>query len=148
MNLWRQSVPLVLVAMAFLAWFEEFLPGSDWIAENLGSDFVIRIVLGILCLWVLVQEAARRHMQESFLQLITALRGFQASMAGGGEGAGSAEKRQAVEILIEALGSGDPKVRATSVEHLARITGVNLGEDTAAWRDWAQRNLGADNSGE
>ncbi len=44
--------------------------------------------------------------------------------------------RQAIDILVRAMDSDKQEVRASSREHLIRLTGQDLGEEFATWADW------------
>jgi hypothetical protein len=39
-------------------------------------------------------------------------------------------------LLIAALKSDDPEIRATSRHNLTRLVGQDLGPDAAAWQKW------------
>ena len=139
----RQASPLVLLVLAGLVWFERYLPGHEAFARTFGKDFVQRFVLGVLCLYVLLLLAARYQMESSFRELVEALRRFR---AGGGDDAAAGgldpkAQREALVLLCGALASGKAEVAQSSLEHLRRITGQDLGNDADAWRAWDRREL-------
>lgn len=49
-------------------------------------------------------------------------------------------ERQAIAILIRAMESDNISVRRSSREHLMRLTGVDQGDDPAAWAQWWEFN--------
>ena len=49
-------------------------------------------------------------------------------------------QRMAVELLIQGLGSPNPKARETALENLKRLTGKDFGADREAWQVWWKEN--------
>ena len=45
-------------------------------------------------------------------------------------------EREGIDILIRAMDSENASVRASSREHLMRLTGEDHGDDNSAWADW------------
>ena len=133
----RRATPIVLLALAGLAWFEKWLPGHETMASRFGEDGVLRFVLGLLCLYMVMLVVERQRLEQGFKQLVGAFKDFheQSRAAGSPAQAGSA-KREAVELLVAALGSPDAEIRKNSVSHLKRLTGQDLGEDPQAWQAW------------
>lgn len=152
MDSWlRRATPLVLLLLALLAWFEEFLPGRDYLAREFGDKFVLRFVLGLLCLYVLMLVLERQQMEGLFKQVLGQFKDFHQTQAGsvqpaGAQGAagGAAEEKartEAIQILVAALDSEDPKVVSGALENLQRLTGQRLGADKAAWQSWMREHL-------
>ncbi len=146
----RRATPLVLLVMAALAWFEKWLPGHAALAESFGENAVLRFVTGLLCIYMVMLVLERQRMEMTFKQVLSAFRDFRtgAGAAAGAAGAaaapGAAEaEREAVSILIAALESGDSAVRANAAAHLQRLTGLDHGEDAAAWRGWLSQRGGS-----
>ena len=132
-TLLRRSAPLLLLVLAGLVLFEEYLPGHETFQRYFGQDAVIRFAIGVLCLYVLLLVAARQQMEASFRELVEALRRFR--QGGGGQPDPKAQ-REALQLLVAALASGSDDVKRSSYEHLRRITGQDLGTDADAWRAW------------
>ena len=136
MDRWlRKITPLVLLVLCGLAWFEKYLPGHEFISREFGDQFVLRFVLGVLCLYVLMLVLERQRMELLLKRVLGQFKSFHS--AKGTEAPAEEQARQeAVQILIAALGSDDPKVRSGAVSNLERLTGESLGEDQAAWQAW------------
>ena len=136
----RAATPIVLLVLAFLVWFEAWLPGSGWVRANLGELAVLRFVLGLLCVYMVLLVIERHRMEVLFKQVLLQFREFHGRTAGGaGSGAAEDDQKQtleAVRILIAALESSDERVRATALENLRKLTGQELGPDVGAWRSW------------
>jgi|SoiMethySBSTD1v2_1073268.scaffolds.fasta_scaffold2946595_2 hypothetical protein len=130
----RGATPIVLLALAGLAWFERWLPGHERLVEHFGPDGVLRFVTGLLCVYVVLLVIERQRMQRDFKEVLDAFRTFHSEARGTRSDA--VAQREAIEILIGALASSDPVVRESSAQHLRRLTGQDLGPDAAAWRRW------------
>ena len=141
----RRATPVVLLLLAALAWFEKWLPGHEAVASRFGDDAVLRFVLGLLCVYVVLLVVECQRLEQAFKQLLGAFKDFHAqARRGGTAGAESAAaKREAVELLVAALSSGDLAIRQKARKHLARLTGEDLGEDPQAWRAWLDRRQDA-----
>ncbi len=134
----RYLTPLVLLALAALAWFERLLPGSDWVAKEIGETAVLRFIVGALCVYVAVLVVERRILADQFRHVLDQFRRFhEARLAeAGAAGTGGAAKHEAVRLLAAALDSQDPEVRQSAHQNLVRLCGQDLGEESAAWRQW------------
>ncbi|MHC5065661.1 MAG: hypothetical protein ACYTG5_16985 [Planctomycetota bacterium] len=150
MDSWlRRATPLVLLLLAGLAWFEDFLPGREYLAREFGDKFVLRFVLGLLCIYVLMLVLERQQMEQLFKQVLGQFKDFHSAQGAAGQPGGPATggvadekaRSEAVQILVAALDSEDPKVRSGALENLQRLTGQQLGADKAAWRSWMKDNL-------
>jgi hypothetical protein len=89
----------------------------------------LRLAAAILCLlnagtWYLLRRAIRdlRRMDD----LLTDVR----------FGPGTKRDRDAVDILVQALRAPDARARETALRTLRKISGMDLGEDPAAWERW------------
>ncbi len=140
MDRWlRRSTPLILLVLAGLAWFEKFLPGHAFLAREFGDMFVLRFVLGVLCLYVLMLVIERQRMEQLFKRVLGQFKSFH-DVTSVAPRADAEARQEAVQILIAALGSSDPKVRAGALGNLQRLTGESLGEDQAAWQAWLAKD--------
>jgi hypothetical protein len=122
----RRATVVVLLFLAFLVWFEPTLLGGDRGA--------LRLVVGVLCVYVAVQSLERQKLHDTFKQVLAA---FQQFRAGAGERAepSARERRDAVEILIAALRRGGPTADL-AISNLKRVTGQDYGRDAEAWQRW------------
>jgi hypothetical protein len=136
----RRWLPLLLLVGALLAWFERSLPGRESFARHFGEDAVLRFVLGFLALALVVLLLEVHRLEASFRDLLAALMQFRRQLQD--PAAGQQEvKRDAVTILIGALGSADLHVRQNALQHLRRLTGADHGYDAARWQQWVETNL-------
>ena len=134
----RTLLPLLLVGMCLLAWFEPWIPPLKPLGERFGADFVLRVCSGLLCLFVLLLWGESLRVNAMLHSVLTTLKDF-ANASRGGDGA-EHKRLEAVRLLVSAMASADPKVRESCREHLTRLCGQDLGEDPAAWQRWlAQR---------
>ena len=136
----KRITPLVLLLMAVLVFFEHLLPGGEAIREMVGSDGVLRFVVGVLCIYVMLLVVERQSLDAKLTRVLETFKQFYAARstaAAGEEGTDERmeqAKKQAVPILLAALDSPDPKVRNAALENLRRLTGKDLGTQAAAWR--------------
>lgn len=131
----RRITPLVLLVLAGLVCLEDYLPGHDFVAREFGDTFVLRLVLGILCLYVLMLVIERQRMEQLFTQVLGQIHSLHGAASKEAPSEATA-KQEAVQILVAALGSSDPDVRAKALVNLERLTGERLGEDQSAWQQW------------
>lgn len=135
----RTLTPLVLVGLCLLVWFEPWIPG----AASLDDKLVLRLVVGLLCLFALVQLVERQRLTDMLGQVIARLQRVRAS---GGEEPRDPEEvaTEAMAILVAALDAEDPEVRRSAVRNLERISGQKFGEDAARWRAYLAAARSAD----
>lgn len=141
----RRATPIVLLVLAGLVWFEKWLPGHEVMAGRFGDDGVLRFVLGLLCVYMVMLVLERQRLEQAFKQLLGAFKDFHEQVRPAGSAAGAEDKkREAVQLLVAALGSADAAVRSNAVTHLRRLTGLDLGEDPKSWQAWwaQQRDAG------
>lgn len=136
-GLWfRSLLPLLLVGACLLVWFERFITPLKVVTDAFGGDFFVRFTLGFLCLYVLLLWGENMRMNAMLTSVLTALQDFAKARRAeiGTEG----KRLEAVRLLVAAMASADPSVRASSRQHLARLCGKDLGEDAGAWQCWLQ----------
>jgi HEAT repeat protein len=51
--------------------------------------------------------------------------------------------RQAIELLLGALGDKDASVRDMAAQSLRRVTGEGFGAEPSRWREWWEKNKDA-----
>lgn len=137
----RRATPLVLLALGGLVLAEPWLPES--LRTLLGPGGVIRLVVAVLCVYVVLLIAERERMVRDFKEVLRAFREFHGNPGTPAAGAQAqptdAQKREALEILVTALSSPDRSVRDKAHAHLQRLTGQALPPDPAAWQAWLAR---------
>ena len=126
----RPTAALALLALAVLVWFEPWLPGRDALVQVVGRDGLMRIAVGVVCVFAALLVLERQRLSALLRELLAERR----RAAAGGQGIDPAAKRDAVRILVGALRSEDPEVRASAHENLVRICGEDRGLDPAAWQ--------------
>ena len=150
----RRLTPLLLVGLGLLVWADALL-GGRLLTVRFGSAFHA-FAIGILCLYVALGQIERQRLEATFKEVLAVFRQYrderrrEIGSGGAAESPAASERseaevqREAVQILIGALGAEEPGVRQTALHNLRRITGQNLGEDAAAWRSWLARDAGSD----
>ena len=128
----RHATLVVLLFLAVMVWFETPLLGGDRGA--------LRLVVGVLCVYVAVQSVERQRLQDTFKQVLHSFQQFRGGAIPAGQVDGAAvpsvrERHQAVEILIAALRRGGPTAEL-AVSNLERVTGQAYGRDAEAWQRW------------
>jgi hypothetical protein len=139
--LFRQLTPLVLLGLLLVTWLEPWIPGIGWIRANLGEQFVLRFVLGLLVLYVLLLWAESLRLHGLVTGTLKAVQ--QYGQAAGGPAKSEPKdprvRLEAARLLIAALQSPDQKARTSSHHNLVRLVGQDLGKDPAAWQAWLQQ---------
>lgn len=136
--LFRQVTPLFLLGVVLALIFEPWLPGIGWLRATFGETIVLRAGAAALGLYVLLLWGESLRLHGNLTGVLEAFRQF----AGGGGGKEPALARnpkarlEAAKLLIAALRSEDPEIRATSQHNLARLVGKDLGPDPEAWAKW------------
>lgn len=129
-RLLRHATLVVLLFLAFVVWFETKLFGDERGA--------VRLVVGLLCVYVAVQSIERQRLHDAFKQVLQALKEFRDGgprAEGSGANANARERREAAEILIAALRRGGPTADL-ALSNLRRVTGQDHGGDADAWQRW------------
>ena len=121
----RKLTPIVLILLGLSVWFEpQLLPDTG----------IQRFVVGVLCLYTAMLVFERQRMELRFTQVLGSFKQFYADRASGAGFVDREKGREAVRILVAALDSEEEAVRETAIENLKRLTGKDLGSDSAAWR--------------
>lgn len=127
-RLLRRATLLVLLLLAALTWFEVRLLGEE--------RGVMRLVVGVLCVYVAVQSLERQRLEDTFKQVLAAFQKFRAEVQqGGGAQPSAKERREAAQILVAALRRGGATADLAR-ENLRRVTGQDFGADADAWQRW------------
>ena len=136
----RQLTPLVLLGVIAAIVFEAWLPGAAWIKARLGDQAILRACVALLAGYVLLLWGESIRLHTILTGVLAAFRQFdqQAAAAGASpKGARNPKARlEAARLLVAALQSDDPSIRATSRHNLARLAGVDLGEAPGPWQAW------------
>lgn len=140
-DLFRALTPLVLIATAVLVLVEESLPGTAWLRAQFGHQVVLRLCVVVLVFYVLLLWGEAQRLHGSLTSVLAAWKQFHEG--GGGKAGASARnpktRLEAARLLIAAMRSDDPAVKATSRHNLTRLVGKDLGDDPAAWQSWLQQ---------
>lgn len=143
-GLFRQITPLILFGVLILVVAEPWLPGTEWFRARFGDQALLRACVAALGCYTLILwgESMRLHMMlTGVLQAFRQAAGDASGRAAAGR---SPEARlEAARLLLAALRSGDPTIRASSRQNLARLAGEDLGDDPEAWQRWIERQTGA-----
>lgn len=134
----RNLTPLALLGLCLLVWLERCVPGSSAIADNLGETAVLRLVVGLLCLFVLILMVERQQIHSLLQQLMLRLQQAQAGAGDQAKPGDAKTKVEAMSILAAALEADDPKVRQSAVHNLERLSGEKFGADVARWRQYIE----------
>ena len=136
-SLFRQITPLVLLGVVLAVVFEPWLPGGAWLRSQFGETAVLRACVAALGFYVLLLWGESLRLHALLTGLLTAFREFAGGRAGAGPAMQNPKARlEAARLLIAALASGDPAIRATSRHNLQRLVGQDLGEAPEAWQQW------------
>lgn len=148
----RNLAPLALLALGLFVWFEPIIPGADRFTGQFGDTALLRFVTGLLCFFVILLIYERKQLHELLQRLVGTLQQARAQQAGGagaaaGAGGGgvdeAAARRDAMSILIAALESDDPEVKAKAAHNLQQLTGRKFGEDAGRWRAYLKAENGS-----
>lgn len=137
--LFRQLTPVFLLGVLLAVLLEPWLPGAAWLRATFGETIVLRACVAALALYVLLLWGESLRLHTILTGVLQAFR--QHSADGGPTGPASAAKNpkarlEAARLLIAAMRSDDPSIRATSRHNLERLVGRDLGADPAAWQRW------------
>ena len=145
-RLLRRTTPVMLLLLAAAAIGEPWLPAG--IRDLVGPGWVLRFAVAVVCIYLVLVIAERERMARDFKEVLFAFREFHgkkaAANAGGDSTTGTlatgepttAQKREALELLISALATSDLGVRSKAHAHLKRLTGQVFPADPAAWQAW------------
>jgi hypothetical protein len=137
-TLFRQLTPVFLLLVLAALVFEPWVPGSAWLRATFGETAVLRACTAALGLYVLLLWGESIRLHTILTGVLAAFREFgDGGTAAKGKGARNPKARlEAARLLIAALQSDDPQIRATSRDNLTRLAGEDLGGDPAAWQRW------------
>lgn len=127
----RPTAALALLGLAAVVWLEPWLPGRDAIVRVLGRDGVLRIAVGIVSVYAALLVLERQRLSALLRELLAERR----RAAAGGGTVDPSHRIEALRILVGALRSDDPEVRASAHENLVRICGQDRGTEPDAWKD-------------
>lgn len=135
-QLLRALSPLVILALSAIAVLAPWLPGGDWFAAHLGSNFVLSCCVAVLALYVLLLWGESIRLHAMLTAVLKALQDFRAQRPADGKGEQRRHRLEAVRLLIPALASADAKVRSSAHDNLVRLAGRDLGEAEGPWQQW------------
>lgn len=145
--LFRQITPLVLLGVLVVT-VVDWVPGSAWLKAQFGETVIQRGCVAVLACYVLILWGESLRLHAMLSGVLAAFRQFDRDGAGGGKVAAGAKnvkaRHEAARLLIAALRSDDPSIRASSRHNLARLVGQDLGDDPAAWQSWLEQQAGPD----
>ncbi|MEY4674943.1 MAG: hypothetical protein RL148_2727 [Planctomycetota bacterium] len=136
---------LLTLAVAGLVLLEPMLPWAAGLLRTLGlpADGLLRVCVAVLAVQVLALLAHQQRLDNAFAGVLQSFQEFHRARKQEAEGGMEGSRREAVELLVAALDSPDPAIRATSHGHLVRVTGQDLGTAPEAWRSWLRAGPGA-----
>ena len=127
----------VLVLIGVWLLFSPLAPGIsgyDWISGVLGGpQRVVQFFLGFLFLYFAGIVKEKNHLRETLHGMVKMIKQHL-------EGRATSSIKEAVQILVQALGSGDAETRKKVAERLQKLTGQSLGDDKDAWESWWKSN--------
>jgi hypothetical protein len=141
--IFRQLTPLVVIGIGFVALLGPWLPGSAWVSQHIGPTVVLGFCVFLLSLYVLLLWGESLRLHGAMTAVLRELLEFKKRRAEELQGRPQSQKLEAVRLLLPALQSPDPKVRATSRRNLALLVGSDLGDDVAAWQGWLDSQTAA-----
>lgn len=104
--------------------------GWTQIGSLLGGEAKL-VATGVgLCFLLLAAQSWERHqMRVRMAELLEAMHQLL-------YGKDYSRDREAIEILLKSLETGDSSSAATAHQHLVRLTGQNFAQDAKVWRSW------------
>lgn len=142
-SLFRQITPLFLLGLLGAVVLEPWLPGTAWLRQQFGETAVLRIAVAFLVGYVLLLWGESLRLHGILTGVLEAFRQFgreRATESGGAPGEAPVRNPRArletARVLLAAMGSDDPTIRATSHHNLVRLVGRDLGAQPEAWREW------------
>ena len=91
----RRLTAIILLALALLAWFEESLFGTD--------RGVLRLTVGVLCIYVLLLVLERQRLEDKFMQLLTTLKNIKVDAT-----AAADDVAKSLDAFFEVLNGREP----------------------------------------
>ncbi len=137
---WLSVAALGVAAVVLL---EPLMPWlASWLrSAGLPTDLLLRACVAVLAVQVLVLLAAQQRLDHAFSGVLQSFQEFHRARKAEAEGGLQQSKREAIGLLVAALESPDPAIRASSHGHLVRLTGQDLGPAPGPWQEWL-RTLG------
>ena len=135
-ELFRQITPLFLLGALGVAVFEPWLPGTEWLRGHLGENVVLRACVVAFGLYTLLLWGESLRLNALMTAVLKSLREHLGDEAKAGPVRNPRARLEAARLLIAALGSDDPEIRATSRHNLQRLAGQDLGPEPAPWHRW------------
>jgi len=133
--LFRQLTPLFLLGVLAAIVFEPWVPGGAWLRGQFGDTAVLRACTFALGLYVLLLWGETLRLHALLTGLLQAFRDFRGERSP--DAARNPKARlEAARLLIAALASDDPQIRASSHHNLKRLAGADLGPAPAPWQQW------------
>jgi hypothetical protein len=123
-------VVLLLVLGGVFFWLRADWLGYGRLRDMLGSETnLLATGLGVAFLVLAAQSWEKAQIRVQTAEMTEALHQLL-------YGKDYRRDREAIEILLVALESGDPANAKTAHEHLVRLTGQNFAQDPKVWRSW------------
>lgn len=136
----RQVTPLILFGVLIVILAEPWLPGAAWVRAQFGEQALLRAAIAVLAGYVLILWGESLRLHGMLTGVLQAFRTFERAEGGVRDASKNPKARlEAARLLIAALRSDDPQIRATSKHNLTRLVGRDLGDDPAAWTQWLQQ---------
>ncbi|MEM8882950.1 MAG: hypothetical protein AAGD14_02680 [Planctomycetota bacterium] len=127
---------LVVLVLFILAVYVGISPPEGF------QEFPYRIILPFVLVAVGFVQLENQRMRVHMAELIGAIKAAvgQARAQQGAVQPTPEQRAEAIEILLKSLNSQDATARATAAKQLAKLTGVDHGEDAVAWARWWSEN--------
>jgi hypothetical protein len=139
---WSSVAALAVAALVLLEPLMPWLPG--WLRSiGLPADLLLRVCVAVLAVQVLLLLATQQRLDHAFSGVLQSFQEFHRARKAEAEGGLQPSKREAIGLLVAALDSPDPSIRASSHGHLVRITGQDLGTAPAPWQEWLRVQQGS-----
>jgi hypothetical protein len=129
----RAVVALLVLAGAFLVLQPDWLGWSSLVSAVGGESRLVALALGIAFFVLAAQSWEKHQMRVQSAETMEALHQLL-------YGKDYRRDREAIEILLAALETGNPDNAKTAHAHLMRLTGQNFAADPKVWRSWWDAN--------
>src|SRR5207249_1098177 len=107
-------------------------PGFDWLEKHFpgeGQSHFYGFGLFVAFLVLAAQSWEKAQMRVQMAETLEALHQLL-------YGKDYRRDREAIEILLRSLETGDAETSKTAYTHLLRLTGQNFAQDPKVWRSW------------
>jgi hypothetical protein len=129
----RAVVALLILAGAYLVLQPDWL-GWTSLAKALGGETRLVAVAAGIAFFLLAAQSWEKH--QLHVQAAETTEALHQLLYG----KDYKRDREAIEILLTALETGNPDNAKSAHEHLKRLTGQNFAQDPAVWRAWWEAN--------